>query len=676
MQQISGRTVKVNFPKVPRGGEREAMRLKIRKSNKEFIESQHKIYEGKFFWIVTSKKLKDALADEPGLFSAKVIYEKHSGRSHDFGFVTFSYLEADESALSAMEGIVRLSYARAMIELRPDVELKDNIVVAMPEITRRLPTEVKNKREKDKIGTKPDQIKKKGKRPTITARRGDTVIVDVINRGDHNITIHWHGVKQPRYPWSDGPEFVTQCPIKPGGNFTQMVFLSDEEGTLWWHAHSDWSRATVHGLIYILPRLGTTYPFRQPDAEVPMIIGEWWNDDIQNVFEEFMSSGADPANSDALTINGQPGDLYNCSAAGTTRIQVESGKTYLLRMVNAAMNNIAFFGVANHSLTVVGTDGAYTKPLTSTYVAISPGQTLDILLEANQPRNHYYIASKLFNAQRGSTFDNTTTTAIVEYAGNYTATSPPIFPVLPAFNSSNASFNFTASLRSLASAEHPIDVPLTIKRTLLYTLSINLLPCAVNGTCERPDGNRFAASINNITFDMPSTSILEAYYRGANNGTYGEDFPDNPPLKFNYTQQTGLNASWRFPETGTDVQQLKHNETVELVFQGTNLVGGVDHPMHLHGHSFYVVGAGFGNFKRSRDVANYNLVDPPLMQTIAVPQNGWTAIRFKADNPGVWFMHCHLERHVSWGMGMVFIVRNGKTRNARVLPPPPDMPPC
>ncbi|MFS7982921.1 putative laccase [Helianthus anomalus] len=109
--------------------------------------------------------------------------------------------------------------------------------------------------------------------PTITARRGDTVIVDVINNGNHNITIHWHGVKQPRNPWSDGPEFVTQCPIQPGGNFSQTVLLSDEEGTLWWHAHSDWSRATVYGLFVILPRLGTTYPFRQPDEEVPVLLG-------------------------------------------------------------------------------------------------------------------------------------------------------------------------------------------------------------------------------------------------------------------------------------------------------------------------------------------------------------------------------------------------------------------
>lgn len=25
-----------------------------------------------------------------------------------------------------------------------------------------------------------------------------------------------HGVKQPRNPWGDGPEYITQCPIKPG----------------------------------------------------------------------------------------------------------------------------------------------------------------------------------------------------------------------------------------------------------------------------------------------------------------------------------------------------------------------------------------------------------------------------------------------------------------------------
>lgn len=80
-------------------------------------------------------------------------------------------------------------------------------------------------------------------------------------------------MKLPRYPWSDGPEFITQCPIQPGSRFSQKIILSDEEGTLWWHAHSDWSRATVHGLLVISPKIGTTFPFPKPHAEVPVILG-------------------------------------------------------------------------------------------------------------------------------------------------------------------------------------------------------------------------------------------------------------------------------------------------------------------------------------------------------------------------------------------------------------------
>ena len=68
--------------------------------------------------------------------------------------------------------------------------------------------------------------------------------------------------------------------------------------------------------------------------------------------------------------------------------------------------------------------------------------------------------------------------------------------------------------------------------------------------------------------------------------------------------------------------------------QGTNLAAGTDHPMHIHGYSFYVVGWGFGNFDKDKDPLGYNLVDPPLQNTIAVPKNGWATIRFKADNPG------------------------------------------
>lgn len=43
---------------------------------------------------------------------------------------------------------------------------------------------------------------------------------------------------------------------------------------------------------------------------------------------------------------------------------------------------------------------------------------------------------------------------------------------------------------------------------------------------------------------------------------------------------------------------------------------------------------------------------------------------------GVWYMHCHFERHLTWGMMTTFIVKDGKDLKSRMLPPPSDMPPC
>src|ERR1039457_2161296 len=94
-----------------------------------------------------------------------------------------------------------------------------------------------------------------------------------------------HGLHQPRDPWSDGPEYITQCPIQPRANYTQRIQFTEEEGTLWWHAHSEYDRATVHGAIVIYPKLGTTFPFHKPHKEFTLILGEWWNRNITEMYE-------------------------------------------------------------------------------------------------------------------------------------------------------------------------------------------------------------------------------------------------------------------------------------------------------------------------------------------------------------------------------------------------------
>ncbi|KAL0434876.1 UNVERIFIED_CONTAM: Laccase-3 [Sesamum radiatum] len=152
--------------------------------------------------------------------------------------------------------------------------------------------------------------------PTITACNGDKLVIKVTNRAAYNVTIHWHGIRQMRTPWADGPEYVTQCPIMPGGTYTYRFTIENQEGTLWWHAHSKWLRATVYGALVILPKRGSLYPFQKPQIDVPVVLGEWWDTDIADALRQAMLSGTGPNVSDAYTINGQPGDLYNCSSEG------------------------------------------------------------------------------------------------------------------------------------------------------------------------------------------------------------------------------------------------------------------------------------------------------------------------------------------------------------------------
>ncbi|RVW57949.1 Laccase-15 [Vitis vinifera] len=51
----------------------------------------------------------------------------------------------------------------------------------------------------------------------------------------------------------------------------------------------------------------------KPNAEIPIILGQWWKSDANVVRDEALATGADPNASDSLLINGQPGDLFPCS---------------------------------------------------------------------------------------------------------------------------------------------------------------------------------------------------------------------------------------------------------------------------------------------------------------------------------------------------------------------------
>ncbi|KAG0485599.1 hypothetical protein HPP92_009678 [Vanilla planifolia] len=263
--------------------------------------------------------------------------------------------------------------------------------------------------------------------------------------------------------------------------------------------------------------------------------------------------------------------------------------------------------------------------------------------------------------------DNKTAVAILDYKGVPT-TILPVLPRLPAPNDTDFVNSYNAQLRSLNSARFPARVPMVPDRHLFYTVGLAENPCP---TCL--NGTRLAASLNNITFVMPRVGLLQAHYFNIT-GVYRLDFPDRPPKPFNYTG-VPLTANLE-SSLGTRLSRIRFNSTVELVLQDTNLLTVESHPFHLHGYNFFVVGRGVGNFDPAKDPAGFNLVDPPERNTVGVPTGGWTAIRFRADNPGVWFMHCHLELHTMWGLKMAFVVEDGDGPEESILPPPKGLPPC
>lgn len=77
----------------------------------------------------------------------------------------------------------------------------------------------------------------------------------------------------------------------------------------------------------------------------------------------------------------------------------------------------------------------------------------------------------------------------------------------------------------------------------------------------------------------------------------------------------------------------------------------MNHPIHLHGSHFYITGIGSNASSISYE---HQSESPPYKDTLSVPGSGYAIIRFKADNPGFWFFHCHYDYHHAAGMSAVF----------------------
>ena len=143
-------------------------------------------------------------------------------------------------------------------------------------------------------------------------------------------------------------------------------------------------------------------------------------------------------------------------------------------------------------------------------------------------------------------------------------------------------------------------------------------------------------------------------------------------------------------EVCTHIIDIEHGSIVEMTITSYAHAGwrNAHHTIHLHGHEMFVMATGrpkinkkasftsriepeFGNpaFRCKNGsvrchltervdhvLIKKNFVNPPMRTSVNVPAMGYVVVRFKADNPGIWLMHCHILSHMLQGQMLVLRV--------------------
>lgn len=114
-------------------------------------------------------------------------------------------------------------------------------------------------------------------------------------------------------------------------------------------------------------------------------------------------------------------------------------------------------------------------------------------------------------------------------------------------------------------------------------------------------------------------------------------------------------------------------ETNHIITYHSAVNGTTNHPIHLHGYAFEVIDMGtLAQYQNNQTAFAKAKHLPVIKDTVMVPSGGIVLIKFKACNPGYWYMHCHFEYHMLIGMMVILKVGNYKD----VRKPPANFPRC
>ncbi|ODN00020.1 Iron transport multicopper oxidase FET3 [Orchesella cincta] len=448
--------------------------------------------------------------------------------------------------------------------------------------------------------------------PTIEGAVGDVAEITVINKihDGQNVTIHWHGIHQRGTPFEDGPSQITQCPLKQGS--TQVYkFILTEPGTYWYHSHvnSQYSEGLWGSIIVRSPRETWQSLY---DEEILVTLNDWYHTSaIENEhwFVHPESLGAPPFPFSVL-MNGV--GRYPCDKAKLQSrlcdveeqkrpvFRLQANKRTRLRLVSTS-GWVAFnFTVEGHRLQPIEVDGidlAVNQQV--------PQAELDqaVFIGAGQRYSFILIPEKGKN-KTGSEF-----LIRANLRREYLFTRPGNINAFP-----NALITEVTGVMRYSADDPASQNSVTTQITpQLISPSFESFDYLRKYEAAQPWSSlRFIHEMNLKTFDgIPAPS----------------DFHRNVVLRITFQND------WRGIKHGSfngNPFKLPHGKPLLGKF-GRIGDGPYDprrHKLNLNGHK--------------RD-------------TVLVKEKSYLVIRFLADNPGVWTLHCHIDWHNLTGMAMTFV---------------------
>ncbi|XP_046680742.1 laccase-1-like isoform X2 [Homalodisca vitripennis] len=519
--------------------------------------------------------------------------------------------------------------------------------------------------------------------PSIEVCHGDKLEVEVENMMDDQTTsIHWHGHHQVKTPYMDGVPFITQCPISPNSVFRYTMQVTNP-GTHFWHGHTGWQKSSgVFGPLVVrsAPSAEDSLLYDFDLSEHTIIINDWTRVTDMDKFQFFVQSNGNKS-PEAIFVNGM-GRYFNDSIPLTHTplavFTVQKGFRYRFRLINSGAHDCPVdLNIDGHPITAIASDGSDIEPVTVDSLVSYAGERWDFVLEATSPLNNYWM--RFTGLQDcAEDFAKVHQVAVLHYKG-----VPEREPKDPVgynihskaklqLNPPNVALNQTGTLSVPAliastRTQDPVllhDPDMSVILSYDFNRAIHTMYAKhyLYGSNQvDPSFQPLTPQFNHVSFKMPHSPLLSQY-----SDVDPSIFCENHNL-------TDCNTT--FCEC-LYVMEVPTNSNVELILIDIGEPFDANHPIHLHGYAFRVIGMDRLGESVDEELVRKlnregrlvrNLENPPLKDTVTVPDGGYTIIRFHANNPGYWLFHCHIDFHMELGMNVVFKV--GKDEE---FPPVPD----